>query len=209
MPPDPSIHIKDVFELLKNEDSKGFDQLVFPEVTIRNMRKELLDEYVFLIQETNDILMEMIGEKTEISEEEVVRELRQDFLDDFKDILKDGRKDGLDWKNAQLLGYTWKMVGNSETPYEFKCNSKMYIKSGVHTYCIKYKNLLFYNGKWFAGRMIDIEKITGDGYYMPDMYNAPSVEEFLDESPSEYDEVNELPLEEVEEITTDEASEED
>ncbi len=208
LPPDPAVHIKEVFELLKNDDVKGFDDLVFPEVVIRGMKKEILNEFVLSNPDVNEILNDLLSEPTKVSEFEMIGKLRENFLDDFKDIIKDGEQEGLDWKNTELLGYTWKLVGNSESPYEFKCNSKIYVKSGVHTFCIKYKNLLFLNGKWFAGRLMEIERITGDYYYMPDMYRAPAIEEYIDYPIFDSSSVIEVPLYEME-VMSEEAMEED
>lgn len=177
--PNPEPHINRVFYSIKMNNLPGFMKMILPKEIFEKMKEEAKIEFLTGFPDMDESMAKMAWDLIEESEIDVWKEYTKEIEKDFEDVRKDiPSANGIEIERIQ-----WKLVGNSKLPNQFRCNAKIFVKVGSKKYCIKYKNFIFYGGKWYAGNLTDVDELTEQGFeYMPDMYQGPAVEEYIDES---------------------------
>jgi len=179
--PNPEAHIREVFDLLKNNNEDYYNKLILSKGLMDGMKEEYVDE----------IFSGMPGLSGNIELGKIARQLSLDHHKEFWEQFQETHRDQFEdahRKLKRLKGFkieklTWKLSSNSELSNLYRCNAKIYVRTNQGYYCIKYKNGIYYQGKWYAGIFTDIDEIDeDDSDYFPDMYQAPSNSDYIDKS---------------------------
>lgn len=174
--PNPEGHIREVIGLLKANDLKGFKKLVFPIEEMKKMKKEEGILFFSAFPNMDESMAKMAWELLQEMDDEYLKQYENAFEVQFKDI-----REELEIKeNFEIERIQWKMTGNSNVQHQFHCNAKIYIKSNKKYFCIRYKNILFYKGKWYAGGLVDVDEIDEPANNaVPDMFKQYLIDEYI------------------------------
>lgn len=197
--PNPELHINTVVQKIKTNNLSGFKNMIMPEEIFDEMKKEEKIEFFGGYPGMDESTAELAWSLLQDSEMEIWKEYCKELEKDFEDI----QKDIPNMNEIEIEKIQWKLVGNSQLPTQFRCNAKIFVNVGPKKYCIKYKNFIFYGGKWYVGNLTKVDELPDSEFeYMPDLYNGPSVDEYIDRT-------EELPIETSEEAVETESSNED
>lgn len=176
--PDPEVHTRFVFELLKKNDTEGFAALIIPKDKIRTV---LSAEFRRNRKETGFLERMLEFELFErlLTDEYSKGDFKKTYLDQFNEILKETGN----LKNAEILNTEWKLTRYIEPFSMYRCNAKIYFRNGSKDYKLKYKNFFYMDQKWYAGNLTEVELLDADdtewGNYedsglFPDYFNLNS-----------------------------------
>jgi hypothetical protein len=197
--PNPEGHIRYVMVLLQINDLKGFKDLTFPMEDLKKMKKEEGIIFFSGFPNMDESMAEMAWELIQDLDENMIKEYKNSVVNQFKDTRKEIKK-GDDFKVEKIQ---WKLVGNSKVKDHFLCNAKIYIKSNQQHFCVKYKNILYFKGKWYAGNLVDVDEIyEPENNSFLDEYQNPLLEDLMYRS-------NEMVIEEAQEVIESEVESKD